>query len=389
MRFQPDKEKWRSNFYFKALLLSNLGFIINLMLQRFLRRYPGFKIRLSFNDKNNIVFSSNVVEAEVEDFIKKINGAFSSVSINKPSVMSVVKKFIVNAKKVPIKLVRLFVNKYIYLLVEKQNIDANYISEDGCLQKNIEKRLNDEGASFSVITVVYNDAEMLEKTIKCVIGQSYHNVEYIIVDGGSTDGTLEVIRKYEDYISKWISEKDDGIYDAMNKGVDLANGDWINFMNAGDVFSDSDTLVKVLKHIRAGKDVVYGDRFYIQKGKKTLQKAKDINTIFQRMPFGHQSVFVRKDVIKKYKFNDTYKFAADYDLLLNLYLSGHQFEYTGFPVCDFLSGGESESGIRPYLEVIKILLDNTKDPVVIQNNDYVRAFRKHAHSLIDECLIIK
>ena len=344
---------------------------------------------MSFNDKNNIVFSSNVVEAEVEDFIKKINGAFSSVSINKPSVMSVVKKFIVNAKKVPIKLVRLFVNKYIYLLVEKQNIDANYISEDGCLQKNIEKRLNDEGASFSVITVVYNDAEMLEKTIKCVIGQSYHNVEYIIVDGGSTDGTLEVIRKYEDYISKWISEKDDGIYDAMNKGVDLANGDWINFMNAGDVFSDSDTLVKVLKHIRAGKDVVYGDRFYIQKGKKTLQKAKDINTIFQRMPFGHQSVFVRKDVIKKYKFNDTYKFAADYDLLLNLYLSGHQFEYTGFPVCDFLSGGESESGIRPYLEVIKILLDNTKDPVVIQNNDYVRAFRKHAHSLIDECLIIK
>jgi hypothetical protein len=254
------------------------------------------------------------------------------------------------------------------------------------LSQNIDERLCGSSLSFSVITVVYNDAELLERTIKSVINQSCNSFEYIVIDGGSIDGTLNVIEKYKDHITQWVTEEDKGIYDAMNKGIDIAKGDWLNFMNAGDVFVDSNTLVNVFNHVGDDKDVIYGDRFYVKRGNKTLQKAKSIETIFQRMPFGHQSTFVRRGIMRKYKFNDTYKFAADYNLLLNLFLSGYKFEYIGFPVCEYLSGGESESGMRPYLEVIKILLDNTKDPLVIKNNAYIQAFRKQASNLIDDCM---
>ncbi len=97
----------------------------------------------------------------------------------------------------------------------------------------------------SIVTVVYNDAKGLEKTIKSVINQTYKNVEFIIIDGGSTDGTVEIIKKYEDYIDYWVSEEDKGIYDAMNKGIKAATGTWINFMNAGDVFVDCEVLSSI------------------------------------------------------------------------------------------------------------------------------------------------
>jgi len=98
---------------------------------------------------------------------------------------------------------------------------------------------------ITVITVVLNGEKALEETIKSVISQTYPNVEYIIIDGGSTDGTLDIIKKYEDYIDYWVSEPDKGIYDAMNKGVDLTTGQWINFINAGDRFYDEDLIEEI------------------------------------------------------------------------------------------------------------------------------------------------
>lgn len=99
----------------------------------------------------------------------------------------------------------------------------------------------------TVITVVYNAKELLEETILSVLNQTYSNIEYIIVDGGSTDGTLDIIKKYQDKISKYISEPDQGIYDAMNKGMSLSKGQWLNFMNAGDSFYSNDVLQKVFE----------------------------------------------------------------------------------------------------------------------------------------------
>ena len=94
----------------------------------------------------------------------------------------------------------------------------------------------------SIVTVVYNGENFLEETIKSVINQTYENIEYIIIDGGSTDGTVDIIKKYEDKINYWVSEKDAGIYDAMNKGIEAFKGDYINFLNAGDSYVNNEVL---------------------------------------------------------------------------------------------------------------------------------------------------
>lgn len=110
----------------------------------------------------------------------------------------------------------------------------------------------------TVITVCYNAVSLIEKTICSVLAQQYEHIEYIVVDGGSTDGTIEIIRKYEAHISHWITEQDEGIYDAMNKGVTMATGEWCIFLNAGDTFAADDVLNRVFQVPREA-DVIYGD----------------------------------------------------------------------------------------------------------------------------------
>lgn len=240
---------------------------------------------------------------------------------------------------------------------------------------------------ITIVTVVYNAEQLIEETMQSVINQTvFDEVEYVIVDGSSTDKTLEIIHKYKDKIDILVSEPDEGIYEAMNKAIDLANCEWINFMNAGDTFQNKKTLENVTKKIDSSSDVIYGDRYYIKDNKRRLQLAKSIDTIFERMPFGHQSAFIRNVLLKKYKFNETYKFAADYDLFVKLYLNGHKFLYIELPICNFISGGKSESGIRPYLEAIKILLDNCKDKNVIKSNAYFNSFRKNSSKLLDSII---
>ena len=111
---------------------------------------------------------------------------------------------------------------------------------------------------ISIITVVFNCEKYLEETIKSVINQTYDNIEYIIIDGGSSDGTLDIIKKYEDKITYWVSEKDGGIYDAMNKGIELSHGEWINFMNGGDIFFNKTVIEDVfLSNNFKNIDIVY------------------------------------------------------------------------------------------------------------------------------------
>ena len=113
---------------------------------------------------------------------------------------------------------------------------------------------------ISVVTVSYNAVLTIEQTILSVINQTYPHIEYIIIDGGSTDGTVDIIKKYANRIAYWVSEPDKGIYDAMNKGIRTAKGEWINFMNAGDLFYSKDTLEKVFsKSINDNIKVIYGD----------------------------------------------------------------------------------------------------------------------------------
>lgn len=242
---------------------------------------------------------------------------------------------------------------------------------EGYIKKStIEKPL------ITIITVVYNNSVLLEQTILSVLNQEYENVEYVVIDGGSNDvGTLAVLEQYNHLIDFWVSEKDNGIYHAMNKGISLSTGDFIAFLNVGDTYCSNNTLSQISSLLSKDFDIIYGDRFYIDgDNNRTLQAARDISTIFNRMPFCHQSTFVRRTIFEKIRFNESYKFAADYLLFIEFYQAGFKFHKIDLPVCNFLHGGASESGIRPFLEVLKILFEKADNHNIAENSSYFKDF---------------
>ncbi len=203
-----------------------------------------------------------------------------------------------------------------------------------------------EQYSISIITICYNSKDELEKTIKSIKAQTYNRIEYIIVDGGSTDGTKDVINLYSDIISKSISEPDKGIYDAMNKGIGLASGDWILFMNAGDVFYSNEVIKKIFENtFRPDTAIVYGDieQDYGKAGKliKSLHKfdSKDV-----ALQICHQGMMTRTSILKKIKYDTSYKIMADVDSFKKIHDMGYGFEYVPVVFAVFeVTGGISST----------------------------------------------
>ncbi|MDO4756945.1 MAG: glycosyltransferase family 2 protein [Parabacteroides sp.] len=189
----------------------------------------------------------------------------------------------------------------------------------------------------TVITVCWNACDMLARTMDSVLSQTYENVEYIIVDGASTDGTLELIAKYEDKIDRWVSEPDKGIYDAMNKGVGLSTGEWAIFMNAGDCFADNHVLEKVFSADREA-DVIYGD---VVKGGAVKKALSPRNA--HRMYFCHQSALVKVDSLKEFPFDISHRMSADFKQMKQLWLAGKRFLQLDFPIADFDVQGVSNT----------------------------------------------
>ena len=200
---------------------------------------------------------------------------------------------------------------------------------------------------ISIITVVFNGEKYLEKTIQSVINQTYPNVEYIIIDGGSTDGTLDIIKKYEDYIDYWVSEKDRGIYDAMNKGIDLATGRWINFMNAGDKFYNENVVERIFsKKNYIGYKIIYGDVETIYDKFKIIHKAGKLENLYRGMQFSHQSTFFDSTYHKENKYYIEYDLSADFFNLISLYFKEKDvFYYLNYVVSSVNTYGISEKKI--------------------------------------------
>lgn len=196
---------------------------------------------------------------------------------------------------------------------------------------------------ITVVTVCFNAKNTLEKTILSVINQTYCNIEYIIIDGASIDGTLEIIKKYEDRISHWQSEPDKGIYDAMNKGIKLATGDWINFMNAGDGFNSDGVLENLVPQIDDDSVIVYGDVNLIFQSDELKIKPYRLDFLKEDgMSFCHQSCFVKTSYHKEHLFDISFKIVADYNLFYNAYFKdGVNFQYVPVLVSDF----DAEDGI--------------------------------------------
>ncbi len=198
---------------------------------------------------------------------------------------------------------------------------------------------------ISIITVVYNGAATLERTIRSVAAQTYKNIEYIIVDGGSKDGTLEIVKNNQDKISRWISEPDHGLYDAMNKGIRLAQGSVIGLVNSDD-WLEPDAVEKVVSCIPEHEDlfVIHGDICYWNGfEKKIYHTQEDIKPVGYYFRIAHPTCFVAAEVYKKVGvFSDEYKIASDADFLLRAVHYPVHFIHAGSVISNMQTGGESQ-----------------------------------------------
>jgi glycosyltransferase involved in cell wall biosynthesis len=173
--------------------------------------------------------------------------------------------------------------------------------------------------TFSIITINYNNRNGLKKTIESVINQTFHDYEFIIIDGGSSDGSIDIIKEYEDKISYWISEPDHGIYHAMNKGIEKAKGDYLNFMNSGDCLYQDNILQSIAKKQISADMIVGKDCHYNNTSKQrfiiTLPTRLSMMT-FINDTLPHQSTFFKKELFKNSKYDENLKYAADMKFFL-------------------------------------------------------------------------
>ncbi len=219
----------------------------------------------------------------------------------------------------------------------------NRQEEGGLRTKGYYKKSEDNKPLISVVTVVYNGKENLEQTIKSVLNQTYRNVEFIVIDGGSTDGTLDIIKKYTDQIDYWVSEPDSGIYDAMNKGASLCTGDYVAFLNADDWYN-ADTIQSVVSAL-AETDAAYifGNVDIYDKGVFEFTLKERLKEYKIKMPFGHPSLFVLKKYLLTNPFDTQYKVVADYNFVLGLIKQNLPHHYIDKSLVNFRAGGISST----------------------------------------------
>lgn len=250
-----------------------------------------------------------------------------------------------------------------------------------CMQKSLGEK---SGPLITIITVTYNAGESLRQTIESVLCQTYRNFEFIIIDGGSSDGTVEIIKSYEDAIDFWISEKDSGIYNAMNKGVRLASGEWVNFMNSGDELAAGDVLSRIfLSDKYEGTQVIYGKHVIdYERRPCRLQQPGKLENIWRGPQFSHQATFVRLAYLTANPFREDLEIASDYALFYQAYVNKEVFLFVPITVAIITAGGVSDK------HRIKSLFERKR---VTQNSPVAQAYcslqliKEYVKSLLKKC----
>lgn len=217
-----------------------------------------------------------------------------------------------------------------------------------------------EQCKISVITASYNSVKTIEQTITSVISQTYNNIELIVIDGGSKDGTLDILRKYENEISFWISEPDRGVYDAFNKGVQHAHGDFIQFLGSDDCLCEETTIENVVKLIDDNTDILSTPIWLVDE-ERQMQKIMSNSNAKEKAQFDgkmipHPGMFARKELLMKYPFDVSYRIAADYLFFLICYYDTDvNFKFVDIPTVFFATTGLSSTS--------SALLENEKRKV--------------------------
>lgn len=249
---------------------------------------------------------------------------------------------------------------------------------------------------ISIVTVCYNSADTIRHTIESVLNQNYGETEYIIIDGGSKDGTVDIIKEYSDRITYWCSEKDQGIYDAMNKGIRKSTGEVIAFMNSDDWYYSNNIFKNIaLCFDRSNADIVYGDfiRMWSDEDKESTYFSvadKDPETLHFSFPFCHQAMFMRRrlfDVLGEYQLD--YKVSADYEWILKAYINNFKFQYIPECICAWSYGGYTQKHLAQNIEECKKIRLNMLPEAKreLYYNKILQTYEKNQIGIIESMLI--
>lgn len=203
---------------------------------------------------------------------------------------------------------------------------------------------------ISIVTVCYNSVTTIENTMLSVLNQTYPDIEYIIIDGGSTDGTVDIIKKYTDQVAYWVSEPDNGIYDAMNKGIAAVTGDYINFINAGDTLFSKEVISEIVSYLYDSPDVLYGDMNLKSYFGEIRLTPKSLDLMESRDPIFHPASLIKADELRRMPYDTSFKIAGDYNFFYLLYHKGGYFKYIPIVMAVFDGAGVSGMNDRVRLE---------------------------------------
>ncbi|MCA5004209.1 glycosyltransferase family 2 protein [Sphingobacterium bovistauri] len=239
---------------------------------------------------------------------------------------------------------------------------------------------------ISIITIVYNNVRDIEHTILSVINQTYTNIEYIIIDGASTDGTLDIIHKYRGSIDVLVSEKDSGIYDAMNKGLTRATGDYVLFLNSGDELYDNNTIQTIVDKGN-GADIIYGETKLVDEGRNIVGDRRhkapnhfDWKSFQYGMNVCHQAIYVKRDIAEPYDLQ--YKLSADVDWVIRAAKNAKTTQNVNCYVARYLVGGMSQKRHKQSLKERYAIFEKHYGTVQNWINHGIIALRLIKHRLV-------
>lgn len=242
---------------------------------------------------------------------------------------------------------------------------------------------------LSIITINYNNLDGLKKTFISVIGQTYQDFEWIICDGGSNDGSKDFVEKNQEKFSFWCSEPDGGIYQALNKSVHFAHGEYVCFMNSGDAFFANNTLQQVFSAEHNG-DILYGDALFVEKNKKYINKypANLTYSWLMVLTLNHQATFTRRRIFESINFDTKYKYLADRKFWMQCMLAGYKFEYLSITISEYdYNGFSTQNQDKWDAEIIQI--NDELTPKIFQTDFEHAAFLETSHDLQKAYSIIK